>query len=322
MGLFFEITMSNLNTTSAHWSILGTGVSALCVATALHARGESIEIIEDSEQRIAASHWAGGMLAPYCEGESAPSYITEKSLISIAWWQKYTSQVQQNGTLVVAPQRDLVELKRFATRTQQHKWIDVEQVENELNHFEQGLFFPSEGHLDPRLALAELKNNLIQSGVNIHQKKASGKIIDCRGIYARTEIESLRAVRGEMLILENPDLNIQRPIRLLHPRFSCYLVPRQNQRFMLGATMLETQNNQEITARSIMELLNAAYCIHPSFADARILETGVGLRPAYADNIPKIIYENGKFYINGMYRHGFLFAPVLAEQLIQQINGN
>ena len=305
----------------SQWSILGSGVTALCAATVLYEHGERIEIIEQPT-RVAASHWAGGMLAPYCEAEAAPAYITEQSLSSIAWWQTHCQTVHQAGSLVVAAARDQHELKRFASRTQAYEWLNPADKEPDLAHFAKALYFPTEAHLDPRLAMQELKEKLIQAGVNIHQGPPTAKIIDCRGIAAKEIQPQLRAVRGEMLILDNPYLTLQRPIRLLHPRFPCYLVPRGQGRFMLGATMVETEQESPITARSMMELLSAAYTIHPSFADASIIETGVGFRPAYPDNIPKLQYVEGRYVLNGMYRHGFLFAPVLAQQLIQHIQGH
>lgn len=305
----------------SHWSILGSGVTGLCVATALHELGEKIEIISDP-QHIAASHWAGGMLAPFCEGESAPTEVTQHGAMAIDWWNIHTRSVQRHGTLVIAPQRDQVELQRFSQRTTAFEWIKPAQIESDLTQFSKGLFFPSEAHLDPRLALHELKHKLIADGVAFHSGHASGKVIDCRGMHAKQLCKNLRAVRGEMLILKNPYIQLQRPVRLLHPRFPCYLVPRDHQHFMLGATMLESDNPAAISVRSMMELLGAAYSIHPSFADAEVIETGVGLRPSYPDNIPKMSYVDGRFHLNGMYRHGFLFAPILATQFIQHIQGH
>jgi glycine oxidase len=37
------------------------------------------------------------------------------------------------------------------------------------------------------------------------------------------------------------------------------------------------------------------------------------VRPAFADNVPKIVVRGRTIHVNGMYRHGFLLAPVLAE---------
>src|SRR2546422_50936 len=59
--------------------------------------------------------------------------------------------------------------------------------------------------------------------------------------------------------------------------------------------------------------LGAAYAVHPAFAEARIVEFGSGLRPAYPDNLPRIAIKEEKISVNGLYRHGFLLAPALAE---------
>ena len=69
----------------------------------------------------------------------------------------------------------------------------------------------------------------------------------------------------------------------------------------------------------VLELLGAAYCLHPAFAEAEIVETGVGIRPAFPDNLPKIRRDGRKLYINGLYRHGFLLAPALARRAVQAV---
>jgi glycine oxidase len=61
-----------------------------------------------------------------------------------------------------------------------------------------------------------------------------------------------------------------------------------------------------------MELLNAAYALHPAFAEADIVEFGSDLRPAFPDNLPRIRKAGRTLYINGLFRHGFLLAPALA----------
>ncbi|MDZ7280165.1 FAD-dependent oxidoreductase [Pantoea eucrina] len=303
----------------SRWSVLGCGVAGLCVATLLAERGEEVEVIEDT-QRVPASWYAGGMLAPWCEAESAPPEVITFGQHAAAWWQRRVSSVEQHGTLVVAPARDSAELQRFARMTAQHQWVEPGHIEPLLaERFARGLFFAREAHLDPRLALAELRAALQQRDVPFHVGQPSGQIIDCRGIHARPALPRLRAVRGEMLILHSDEVTFSRPIRLLHPRFPCYLVPRRNGHFMLGATMVESHDASAISARAMMELLSAAYAIHPALAEARVVESASGLRPAYPANLPEIHYENQTFYLNGLYRHGFLLAPMLAEQLMQRL---
>ena len=77
--------------------------------------------------------------------------------------------------------------------------------------------------------------------------------------------------------------------------------------------MIESDTDGPITARSAMELLNAAYALHPAFGEAEIVETGAGLRPAYPDNFPRLAERDGVLAVNGFYRHGFLLAPAMAE---------
>jgi glycine/D-amino acid oxidase-like deaminating enzyme len=44
------------------------------------------------------------------------------------------------------------------------------------------------------------------------------------------------------------------------------------------------------------------------------IERGIGLRPAFPDNLPHIGRVGGALYVNGLYRHGFLLAPALARR--------
>ena len=122
-----------------------------------------------------------------------------------------------------------------------------------------------------------------------------------------------------MLVLSTSEVALTRPVRLLHPRHPVYVVPRGDGRFMIGATMIESEEPGRISARAMVELLGAAYCLHPAFAEAEIVETGVGVRPAFPDNLPRIRRDGRKIYVNGLYRHGFLLAPALARRAVQTV---
>ena len=88
---------------------------------------------------------------------------------------------------------------------------------------------------------------------------------------------------------------------------------------MVGATMIESADDGGITARSLMELLNAAYTLHPAFGEARLTETGAGIRPAYPDNLPRVSEHDGILHVNGLYRHGFLLAPAMAGEVARRL---
>src|SRR5437763_15368393 len=136
--------------------------------------------------------------------------------------------------------------------------------------------------------------------------------LDCRGLAARDALPHLRGVKGEMLVLETHEIALSRPVRLLHPRWPIYIVPRGDGRVVLGATMIESERAGHVTARAAMELLNAAYALHPGFAEAEVVEFGSDLRPAFPDDLPRIRRMGRTLYVNGLFRHGFLLAPALA----------
>ena len=83
---------------------------------------------------------------------------------------------------------------------------------------------------------------------------------------------------------------------------------------MVGATMIESDEDTRISARSMLELLSAAYALHPAFGEAEIAEIGTGVRAAFPDNLPRLRRRDGALYVNGLYRHGFLIAPALARR--------
>jgi len=82
----------------------------------------------------------------------------------------------------------------------------------------------------------------------------------------------------------------------------------------VGATMIESDEATRISARSMLELLSAAYALHPAFGEAQILEIGTGVRAAFPDNLPRLRQVGGALHVNGLYRHGYLLAPALARR--------
>lgn len=317
--------------------IRGAGVAGLALAHELAGAGHAVVVTDPAgEAGRGASRHAGGMLAPWCEGETAPPEVVSLGQEAIGWWEgALPGHVTCKGTLVVAPARDGAELRRFAARTEGHSLLDgagIAALEPDLaGRFAGGLFFEREAHLDPRAALAALVEKLVASGVRLvfgaearglagpSGGKGFDAVVDCTGASAIGTETGLRPVRGEMLVLETREIALSRPVRLLHPRIPLYVVPRGNGRFMVGATMIESGDDGPISTRSAMELLNAAYALHPAFGEARILETGTGLRPAYADNVPRLTRNGNTFSFNGFYRHGFLLAPALAQQAAREI---
>jgi glycine oxidase len=317
-------------------SVIGAGVAGLACALALAERGARVEVFERAERigSQSCSWYAGGMLAPWCERERAEPLVQQLGQESLGWWTTRFPGTICRGSLVVAPGRDIAELTRFAQRTTDFNILDESQIaalEPDLSgRFNTALHFKNEAHLDPRAALQFLAQSLldlggrIRYGFNGHSSALpSGPVVDCTGMAARTELTGLRGVKGEMLILRSSEITLQRAVRVLHPRVPVYIVPRDEGLFMVGATMIESEDARRITARSMLELLGAAYALHPAFADAEIVETGTQLRPAFTDNLPRLSWRGETLCVNGLYRHGFLLAPALATRVAGAIlDGN
>ena len=294
-------------------------------AVELAERGAMVEVFEQAWGFGArsCSWYAGAMLSPWCECEHSAELVAELGAQSISWWRDRVPSVVQRGTLVVAHSRDVSELLRLSRRTTRYEWLDesgIAELEPALAaRFQQALYFKDEAHVDPRQALPSLAERLTSLGGKIHfgarhagTVTAAERAIDCTGLAAGHVLSDLRGVKGEMLLLRSNEVRLSRPVRLLHPRSPVYVVPRDDGHFMIGATSIENDDASSITARSVVELLSAAYALHPAFAEAAVIELGANVRPAFPDNMPRVEDKHGRLYVNGLYRHGFLLAPAFA----------
>jgi glycine oxidase len=129
---------------------------------------------------------------------------------------------------------------------------------------------------------------------------------------------NVRGVRGEVVWLHCPGHGLTRPARLLHPRHRVYMVPRPGDLLLIGASEIETEDRSRASLRSVVELLAAAYSVLPPLAEARILRLDANLRPALPDNNPRVESDGPLLRINGLFRHGWLLAPALADQALRQ----
>lgn len=205
------------------------------------------------------------------------------------------------------------------------KQLEQEGSNNKLNWLSECLVTAIEhGEQSTQVSYRLKKDNLEQS----HQK-GFDLVIDCRGTGASLKntmpacapLADLRSVRGELFQLFAPGVNISRPIRLMHPRYQLYIAPKGKGFYVVGATEIESDDDSPMTVRSAMELLSAAYSIHPGFAEANIRQHISQCRPAFSDNQPKISViehddQNRLIQVNGLFRHGFLISPVVVKQVL------
>ncbi|MDL5031488.1 FAD-dependent oxidoreductase [Pelomonas sp. APW6] len=303
----------------------------------------------------AAAFTAAGMLSPLAELEKADVAIAAAGWRSLALWPGLVQQLrrcrpvglQLNGSLLLAQRSDGGAARRVLDRLQQPglgafptpQALDPEALaalEPALRRSAglQAWLLPGEGLVHPLEAMAALQADA--AGVAWHWSMpavqceahrltlADGRgldadwVIDCRGLGARSQLPALRGVRGEVIALEAPGHGLTRPVRLLHPRHRVYLVPRTADQLLIGASEIESEDRSPVSLQSAVELMAAAHSVMPQLGEARITRLDRNLRPALPDHQPHLHHEAGLLRLNGLYRHGWLLAPALVDQLLRR----
>jgi len=324
------------------FAVIGGGLCGRLVAWLLAASSKRVALYErgDAAGTQSAAWVAAAMLAPLAEAASAELLITELGVASLERWPHLLAQLpepaffQRNGTLVVWHAGDRAEAPLFERRLRanapaslfDHGFVKLAGAQVAAHEpslgtrFAQGWLLPDEGQLDNRQVLAALAAGLAARGVDTHWNTALDTppeariVIDCRGLGAKPEWPALRGIRGEVARVRAPGIGLTRPVRLLHPRYPLYIAPKQDDLYVIGATEVEGEDMSPVTVRSALELLSAAFAVHPGFGEARILELNAHCRPTLPDHRPAIVWDGARtLRVNGLYRHGFMIAPEVAE---------
>lgn len=313
-------------------AIAGAGLMGRLIGWRLAERGADVTLFERAPRDAPASaaHAAAAMLAPASEAPDADPAVFRMGEESLALWPPMLEALGvpfgMDGSVLVAHGPDAPLLDKFRRSLGEKAAEEVRPLDAAgiaalepalAGRFERGLYLPNEGWLDNRALLAALASRCGEIRHGTAATPAALKadvVIDCRG--AAAPLPGLRGVRGEVIRLQAPEVCLSRPVRLMHPRYQLYVAPRPPQRYVVGATQIESAATGAVTVRSALELLSAAFALHPGFAEAEVEELCTGLRAAYPDNLPRVQWHDGVLCVNGLYRHGFLVAPaVLAEAL-------
>lgn len=344
-----------------HTGIVGGGLMGRLLAWRLACQGDRVTVIDAHAPNACAgaAPVAAAMLAPWSEAARSERIVFDQGLAGIAVWRQWLDELSaetglsvaccEGGSLVVAHAADRNELQKFRQELCQRLGARVDAVthwdrarlerqEPELaTRFNEALHLPDEASLDNTALLQALALALKNRGVawrvdriqGLERNEAQGEteryrfdaLIDARGFGARADWSSLRGVRGEVLWLQADEVTLSRPVRLMHPRYQLYIVPRPQQRFVIGATEIESDSEAPVTVRSSLELLSALYTVHSGFAEAVIEQAHARCRPALPDNLPAIRRTQGSLMVNGLYRHGYLLAPSVVLQVLAVLKG-
>jgi len=327
------------------FAVIGGGLCGRLVAWRLAGAGHRVALYErgNAAGSQAAAWVAAAMLAPLAEAASAELLITRLGATSLDTWPKVLAELpepvffQRNGTLVVWHHADRTEAPLFERRVRSNAPADllrggfvtlsgtqIGATEPALaGRFTQGWLLPHEGQLDNRQVLSALAAGLAERGVETHWNTPVADhalpparvTIDCRGLGAKAVLPTLRGIRGEVARVHAPGIGLTRPVRLLHPRYPLYIAPKQNDLYVIGATEVEGEDMSPVSVRSALELLSAAFSVHPGFGEARILELNSQCRPTLPDHRPALVWDGAQtLRVNGLYRHGYMIVPEVADE--------
>jgi glycine oxidase len=329
-------------------AVVGGGLLGRCLSWRASRAGAQVALYDAAGSRGEGSAaWAAaGMIAPTAEAVDADPQIHAMGRHSLALWPQWLAELpvpvfyRDSGTLLLWHGEDAGEAVRvervlasrraqaYSTRVASAR---IGELEPALEaRFQQALYLPGEAQLDNRELLMAVAIALEDAGVECHWDTIvsddvlpdAGIVVDCRGMGARREWPQLRGVRGEIVRLHAPEIELHHMLRLLHPRCPVYIVPRAEGRLVVGATSIESDDYSTVSVRGALELLTSAYSVLPALAEARILEFNTQVRPALPDNVPALRFDHRHraLHINGLYRHGFLLTPALVEEVLSLLS--
>lgn len=325
-------------------AVVGGGLLGRCLAWRASRAGARVVLYDaaSSKGENSAAWVAAGMIAPTTEAIDADPQIASMGRHSLSFWPQWLAELpvpvfyRDDGTLLLWHREnsgEAVRAQRMLASRQSHatvkhlEGVQVGELEPCLGtRFSQALYIPGEACLDNRAALEAVAIALEQSDTECHWRTFvsdgtlpdAGVVVDCRGTGAKSAWPQLRGVRGEIMRLDAPEIELHHMLRLLHPRYPVYIVPRPEGRIVIGATCIEADDRSTVSVRGALELLTSAYSVLPALAEARILEFNTQVRPALPNNLPALHFDHERkvLHVNGLYRHGFLLTPTVVEEVL------
>lgn len=331
--------------------IVGGGLIGLAIALELHQQGVQVTLLSQ-DFAAAAGNAAAGMLAPSAEQIPAGP-MKDLCLRSLELYPAWVSKLENLTGLnsgywpcgILAPYLATdAPLSKSSLNTQA------------IHSYQAGLgadvvgghFYPEDAQVDNRalmkaLQLAVQESDIdLQTGVTVegfvqqhgqvtHLRTSAGERQAAHYILATGawsgELLPVPVLprKGQMLSVRVPVGYGQRqPLRRVLFGEKVYIVPRQEGRIVIGATVEDVGFMPHNTPAGIAQLLNAAIALYPPLQTFPIEEQWWGFRPSTPDELPILGAGpcNNLTLATGHYRNGVLLAPITAKLIAAQAQGN
>jgi len=346
-----------------HVTVVGAGIVGCAIAYELASRGVAVRLLDPRGSGQGASRASAGMLAPYIEGHAgalrrlglASLDLYDGFIARVAADARRRIEYRRTGTLQVA--YDDAEVERLerdraslAELGAVHSYLDgdaVRRLEPRLaDDIRAGLLIPTHGYVGVAslvTALGEAARaagtTLSASEVHSVERVAGALQLDTSDGAMTSDVVVLAAGSwsGDISVTAAPAAPV-RPVRgqLLQLRFDQpplthvvwgaggYLVPWEDGRLLVGATVEDVGFDEGVTLDGMQQLLDRARRLVPSAESARCDGARAGLRPATPDELPIIgasATQAGVYYATGHYRNGVLLAPLTAMLVADLVQG-
>ena len=207
------------------------------------------------------------------------------------------------------------------------------------------LYFPEEGYVDNRELVEAVRLACLQLGVRLvpecevlavkpEQHKVSGvetnsgflaseRVVISAGSWSGQVTTGLafalpiKPARGQMVAVKMPGLGLRHVVYGSHG----YLVPRKDDRVLLGSTVEWVGYDKRVTLDGLQQITTSAVALVPALRSSTFIESWAGLRPFCEGGLPVLgpTEIDGLYFATGHFRNGLLLAPITAKLMSEVI---